>query len=123
MRWGPSAPLTVRCRFGGSDPSLQRRVVMATVDQLCAATDIGIDVLESLEIPLGEVMTTLWPYGIESVVVAVTGGDLHLTIELRTEPALHDRALFADVDGVVEAFFDVESGSSASEIELVGSLR
>ena len=116
---GSEGALTVRCRFDDCDRITLFRVVMATVDQLCASTNISLALLESLEVPLGEALVALHPFGVDSVLVSVEEGSLHLTIELR-DPTGPERSTLFDDDSLIEAFFEV--GGGPSDVELVGSL-
>lgn len=117
-----SAALTVSCGFQDCDPSIASRVLLATVDQLCAVADVGMDVLESLEFPLREVFEALGSYSLSDATVSVDRDELQVQLHLGTSVADVSN-LLGDCEDVVTSFFDVDIAADAHMVTLTGSLR
>lgn len=117
-----SSSHTVSCGFRNCEPSIASRVVVAIVDQLCAESDVGLDVLESLEFPLHEVVGALTNHALSSVTVSVEADTL--TVRLGVARSITDEPhLLGDCDDVVRSFFAVEVSEDSSTVALTGSLR
>lgn len=114
--------LEAACSFEDCSASIIERVVIATVDQLCAHTDIAIDLLDALEYPLGESVMAASAYGISRIAVQIVEG--RLDVELHLQTTVPDaRAALGDSVDVVTSFFDVHLLDGSAGLLLTGSVE
>ncbi len=116
-----SPPSRASCRFDRCSESIISRVVLALVDQLCADADIDITLLDALDYPLGETLAALHEFDVLGVTVGVSGGELHVDIEL-SRAVSNPFDLLGDATASVASFFDIRSSADSSIVALVGDL-
>lgn len=119
-----AAPIdvVVRCTFEGCEPALTMRVLMATIDNLVAHADPSVDVLDSIEFPIGESVIALHPFGVASAGVEVRDDRLDVAFELRSPLRSSTESVLGDSSDVVHAFFEVERQDDPPRIRLIGRL-
>ena len=117
-----AARLSVSCDFRNCDTSIVGRVLVATVDQLCADGDVAIDVLESIEFPLLEMVDALHEHVVSSVVVTFDGDRLGIRCRV-DRPVVDAVDLLGASDDVIGSFFDVAVPDDPYTVVLTGSLR
>lgn len=111
----------VRCRFDGCDAPTVARVVLAVVDQVAAAADADMAVLEALDYPLTDGIASLSECGIDTIEVRGSDGAVRIDVYVDRVPQDVVGAL-GDAQDAVETFFDV-TFPEASVVRMVGSLR
>lgn len=111
----------IRCRFVGCDPSTIAQVTLAIVDQLGAAVDADMSVLEALDYPLTDGIDALSAAGIDAIEFRVSGTEVRLDAYIGRDP-VDSADAFGDAQDAVETFFDV-SFPDASVVRLVGSVK
>jgi len=108
--------------FGSCEKSIVSRSVMAAVDQLCAATDVPVSLLDALEVPLSESLSALYPLGIHDAKVWVADGRLSVRIGVATASGDTSIDMFGEADALIRSFFDEIERPSDTCIELTASL-
>lgn len=111
----------VRCRFEDCGPDLIVRVALAVVDQVAAAVDADIGVLEALDYPLTDGIEALSDHGVTMIEVSESDGVLRVDVHVDRAPRDVEDA-FGTASEAVETFFGVTFPES-SVVRLAGALR
>lgn len=111
----------VRCRFDNCDASTILEVTLAVVDQVGAAVDADIAVLEALDYPLSDGIEALFEHDIEMIEVSEVSGVVRVDVHVGRPPT-DFRGAFGDAQDAIETFFDV-TFPHTSVVRMAGSLR
>lgn len=112
----------VNCTFDSCTPSIVSRVVVAAIDQLSAAEDVDIVVLDAIGHPVAVSVEALHGHGIEHVAVALVGGVLEITFGL-TQVVADTASVLGEGNELVSAFFDVATSTDPARVRLTGSME
>ena len=104
-----TADKTTRCEFSDADATLVTRVTTAVVDQTIAGTDTAIDVIDAIEMPLGEAIHVVARAApIEGVSVTNSAAGISVSLRATRLRPVSPAELFDDSWDLISAFFDVE---------------
>ena len=100
---------TARCEFSDADATLVTRIATAVVDQTIAGTDTAIDLIDAIEMPLGEAIHLLARAApIEGVSVTNSADGISVTLRAARLQQVPPAELFDDSWELISAFFDVD---------------
>jgi hypothetical protein len=113
---------TTRCEFSDADATLVTRIATAVVDQTIAGTDTAIDLIDAIEMPLGEAIHLLARVApIEGVSVTNSTDGISVTLSAAQLQQVPPAELFDDSWELISAFFEVD-WSGEHEIRLRGTV-
>jgi len=117
-----STDCRVSFTFDSCEESIITRSVLAAVDQLCAATDVEVSLLDALEVPIAEFFSVIYPFGIGDAEVSVDDGRLGVHVGAESDLGESTDDVLGEAADLIQPFFDEIEQPSSTCIRMTASL-